>query len=202
MSTERGMSDLLLPNEVQLGVEIRDLNILVLGLDNYPQITEGRGPLGIVELLDRYYGETVPAILSNNGKIDKFVDGGGIIAVFGAPPPFPNPEFSAVTAARSLRSAIIQFNSAGNPVFDFRIAIASGETAIGNIGTEKRLEYTVVGEPLTLARKMIYLAKEFDTNILIDENTYKAVEGQVEVREPHVVVPPGLTQPHVFYPLT
>ena len=182
--------------------EERTLTILVLGVENYDDIIQGRRAAEISKLLGRYYEDTIPPILRNRGRIDKFIDGAGILATFGAPAPLPNAELAAVQAARSLRRAIIRFNKIEeNPSFKFRIAVTTGEASIGNIGNKDRLEYTVVGVPVTLAFRMLGLARDFKAKMLIDENTYRAVGERVAVRDPHFVVPHGLTQLFAFYPL-
>lgn len=168
--------------------EERTLTTLVLGVENYDDIIQGRQAAEISKLLVRYYENTIPPILRHRGRIDKFIDGAGIHATFGAPAPLPNAELAAVQAARSLRRAIIRFNKIEeNPSFKFRIAVTTGEVSIGNIGNKDRLEYTVVGVPVTLAFRMLGLARDFATDILIDENTMRALGNKVRVAKPRFI---------------
>ncbi len=205
------VTEYLLSQQVGLSVEEHNVGILVLGIGNFATVTEGLRSSEMAELLDRHYDRVVPTILENNGRIDKYYPHrGGILATFGVPIPdisgipipLPNPELSAVIAARSLRDGILKFNSeAGNPEFDFRIAVSSGLTAIGIIGSKQRLEYTVVGESVTLAHTMIALARRLNAEILIDENTRNTVHRQYRTGEPHEIIPPVLSRPHTFYAL-
>lgn len=193
-----------------LGGEECKASILVLGVDNYDELMEGRKPKDIMDLLNSFYRMTNPAIFRNHGRIDKYLDRAGVLATFGVPISLPHAELSAVQAAKSMRRAISRFNEQvigfankdpENSVFKYAIGITTGEVALGNIGSVERLEYTVVGAPVTLAFRAASLAKDFATDILIDEETLRGVQGKAKLGKLHMVVPRGAIKPHVFYPL-
>jgi adenylate cyclase len=133
-------------------------------------------PEEVVELLNRYLAPVVNVIFSNNGLLDKFY-GDGIMAVFGAPIPAEDDARRAVTAARQILEQVHLLNAQPGVTWPLSVSIglATGDVVAGHIGSERRLEYTVIGDAVNLASRLQAIAEP--NQILADEETFKKIKG-------------------------
>jgi adenylate cyclase len=156
----------------------------------------------IVDLLNRYFARMVGVVLEHGGNIDKF-QGDGLLVVFGAPEPLEDSPSRAVAAALAMRKEIEALNveraRLGEPPLEVGIGIDTGFVVAGNIGSERRLEYTVIGVPVNNAA---FLSKLRPARILISQNTFRALEGAVEAEPVEPVVLKGAARPTPVYRLT
>jgi adenylate cyclase len=146
---------------VELGGEVREVVVLFVDIAGATRLAAERGPEEVVGLLNRFFGEVVEAVEEQEGWINKF-EGDAALAVFGAPVPVDDAAGRALRAARKLRDRLRE----RVPELDFGVGVATGEAVAGHLGAERRLEYTVIGDPVNEAARLTELAKEQDERVL------------------------------------
>lgn len=143
----------------------------------------------LVDFLNNYFKRMVDVVLEHGGMVDKF-QGDGLLVVFGAPTPMEDSAEQAVGAARDMLGEISSINRErarlGDPPIEVGIGLDSGYVVAGNVGSERRLEYTLIGVPVNNAA---YLSKIRPASVLMSQNTFKALSGLVDVvpRDPIVL---------------
>ena len=172
--------------EPHLGGETRELTIYFSDIKGFTNLSEGLEPEKLVEFLNIYLSTMTNIIEKHNGFVDKYI-GDAIVAVFGAPLPDEEHASSAVKAALECEEALVRLRSDkfafdGHDIFQ-RIGINTGEILIGNIGSEKRFNYTVIGDAVNLAARLEALNKIYGTGILISEETQKKLGPEIACRE-------------------
>jgi adenylate cyclase len=169
--------------QMRLGGTKQPVSILFSDIRNFTAISESLEPEKIVEFLNDYFGSMVQEIFAEQGTLDKFI-GDGIMAVFGAPISRPDDPVRAVRAARGMRRSLRAFNARqrtrGGVEIDIGIGISHGESLSGNIGSEQRMEYTVIGDSVNLASRLEGLTKNHPYKILINDQIYEQVRGQFD----------------------
>jgi adenylate cyclase len=159
-------------------------------------------PQQLVALLNEYFTEMVGIVMQENGVVDKYI-GDAIMAVFGAPVPKPEDAVNAVRAAVRMRRALGQLNerlgARGLSPLRTGIGIHTGVVIAGNIGSEKRMEYTVIGDAVNLASRLETSTKELGVNVLISEDTYERTKSAIEARPVREITVKGRTQPIMTY---
>jgi class 3 adenylate cyclase len=179
------VSDKILSGQVNLGGESKVVSILFSDIRNFTGISEKMTPQQVVGFLNAYFSEMVEAVFEQGGVLDKFI-GDGLMAVFGSFDDQPDHPRRAVLAALRMKALLGKINGerqvAGKPPFDIGIGVHTDEVIVGNIGSNKRLEYTVVGDGVNAASRVQGLNKEFGTTILITETTYAAIKNEFECR--------------------
>ena len=177
---------------MRLGGTRQPVSILFSDIRNFTAISERLEPEKIVEFLNEYFTAMVHEIFAHQGTLDKFI-GDGIMAVFGAPISRPDDPVRAVRAALGMRRSLRDFNARqralGGVEIDIGIGISHGESISGNIGSEQRMEYTVIGDSVNLASRLEGLTKNHPYKILINDRIYAEVEGEftcVLLGEEHV----------------
>jgi adenylate cyclase len=156
--SEEVVTDLLTsPEGPTLGGEHRQVTLLMSDLRGFTTLTEGLPPEQVLRLLNSYLGAMADVILAHLGTIDEFV-GDGILAIFGAPLARPDDARRAVECAVAMQSAIVELNernaAEGLPQLEMGVAIHTGEVIVGNIGSERRTKYGVVGSAVNHAGRI------------------------------------------------
>jgi adenylate cyclase len=198
--TKEVADKLLEEGESALGGTSQHASILFSDIRGFTTMSERLGAQETVAMLNDYFSIMVDIILDNSGILDKYI-GDAIMAVFGAP--FPGPE----DADNSLRAAILMMTSLGDfnigriadgkdPVL-IGIGINSDDVMSGNIGSEKRMDYTVIGDGVNLAARLEGANKPYGTEILISGLTRKALADPsvYSLREVDLVTVKGKTEP-------
>jgi len=185
--------------------ERKEVTILFSDIRGYTTLTENLGASEVVALLNQYFETMVEAVFHYEGTLDKFI-GDALMAVFGAPLPLNPPEshgWMAVQSALDMRRRLKEFNDSrpGAAPFRFGIGISSGEVVSGNIGSEKRMDYTVIGDAVNLSSRLEQLTKEYGCDIIISEFTYSLCREGIWVRELDKVRVKGKNQPIGIYEL-
>lgn len=164
----------------------KNVTILFSDIRGYTTLTETMEATEVVALLNSYFETMVESVFEHQGTLDKFI-GDALMAVFGAPLPLDdNHAWLAVESALDMRQRLIHFNDPrsriGQPQIRFGIGISSGEVVAGNIGSSKRMDYTVIGDGVNLSARLESLTKEYRCDIIISESTYQACDGSNTLR--------------------
>ena len=175
--------------ELSLGGENRNATIFFSDIRSFTAMSEKMQPHEVVEFLNAYMTRMVECVNQTGGVVDKYI-GDAIMAVWGAPESSGSPEgdaLNAVTAALMMRDSLAEFNAEragkGLPPVKIGCGINSGPVVAGQIGSEERMEYTVIGDAVNLASRTEALNKPFATDVLITENTYSLIKDKVLVAE-------------------
>lgn len=175
--------------ELTLGGENRNATIFFSDIRSFTAMSEKMQPNEVVEFLNVYMTKMVDCINKTGGVVDKYI-GDAIMAVWGAPESSGSPAsdaLNAVTAALMMRVELFKFNkeraAAGLPPVKIGCGINSGPVVAGQIGSEERMEYTVIGDAVNLASRTEALNKPFATDVLITENTYNLIKDKIVVQE-------------------
>ena len=194
--------DHLMNGEVSLGGETLQVTILFSDIRGFTSISEKMDAQALVGLLNEYFTEMVGIVMSSDGVVDKYI-GDAIMAVFGAPVPNVNDAMNAVRAAVRMRHALAVLNvrlvARGLAPLKTGIGIHTGEVVAGNIGSERRMEYTVIGDAVNLASRLETSTKELGVHILISEDTYELTKSKVVARKVREITVKGRAQPVMTY---
>jgi adenylate cyclase len=165
----------------------REVVIMFTDIRGFTPMSEKMAPDDVAHLLREYFTEMVEIVFRNGGTLDKFI-GDAIMALWGAPLSTPDDADKAMTAAIEMQRALVQLNqhweSSGKPAVNIGIGINFGEVFAGNIGSEQRLEYTVLGDAVNTASRLC--SKAAKGEIMISEPFKKRLKRppEVESREP------------------
>lgn len=175
---------------LKLGGERRNVSILVTDLRNFTKLVEKFSPEEVVDIINRYFKEMVDIITIYEGTLDKYI-GDSILAIFGAPLKIEDHSKKAVLTGLAMIDVMKGFNSKlvseGKEPMSMGIAVNSGEVLVGNIGSEKRMEYTAIGDAVNSAVRMEGLNKEWNTRFLISHSVYESVKDLVEVEDRQLI---------------
>ncbi|EMP04917.1 adenylate/guanylate cyclase catalytic domain protein [Leptospira interrogans serovar Pyrogenes str. 200701872] len=182
----KDIAEMVLRGEVKLGGDKRECVILFSDIRNFTSISEKIEPELVVEFLNQYFTAMVKCINENGGSVNKYI-GDAIMAVWGELGHTNSDTERSILAALDMRKSLIQFNkgrgSDKKPKIFIGIGINTGEVIAGQIGSEDRLEYTVIGDTVNLASRVESLTKVFGADILITGNSYEKVKGIFNVEK-------------------
>src|SRR6185503_17088336 len=181
-----------------LGGQSNVASVLFSDIRSFTTLTEELGPQATVSLLNEYFTIMVDCIQWEGGMLDKFI-GDAIMAVFGMPLSHGDDEDRAVHAAlnmlRELNSYNLRRGAEGKRPIDIGIGINTDTIVSGNIGSPRRMDYTVIGDGVNLASRLEGACKQYHAHLLISEFTLKKLRGTYRSREIDKVVVKGKTQP-------
>ncbi len=196
------VSEEVLKGKVDLGGESRRVTMLFSDIRNFTTMAEAMTPAQVVSFLNDYFSEMVEAVFDNGGVLDKFL-GDGMMAVFGSFGDMPDHPRRAVAAALRMKALLAKINGEravkGLAPIQIGIGIHTDEVVVGNIGSHRRLEYTVVGDGVNTSSRVEALNKEFGTTILITSSTQAVVNDNFECRLMPEARLKGKTQTLQFY---
>jgi adenylate cyclase len=188
---------LMAGGEDALGGKSATVTVLFSDVRNFTGITEELGALGTVRLLNEYFTIMVECIQKQGGMLDKFI-GDAIMAVFGLPVPHGDDEDRAVRASISMIEDLRGWNaervSSGKKPIEIGVGLNTDNVVSGNIGSPRRMDYTIIGDGVNLASRLESACKQYGAKILISEMTYKKLRGTYRVREVDRVVVKGKTE--------
>jgi class 3 adenylate cyclase len=189
-------------NALRLGGEIRTVSILMSDLRGFSGLSERLGPERMIGLLNRYLGCMTPVILRHRGTINEFI-GDAILVLFGAPFERPDDAERAVRCAWAMQRAMGGFNAEsraqGLPELVMGIAVHSGRVVAGNIGSQDRMKYGVVGPAVNLAGRIESLT--VGPQVLMSAATLERVSHIVSVGPPSQVAVKGMPEPVTVHEL-
>jgi adenylate cyclase len=183
--------------------ERKEVSILFSDIRGYTSLTERMGAAEVVALLNNYFETMVDAVFAYKGTLDKFI-GDALMAVYGAPLPLENHAWMAVQSALDMRHRLAEFNqhrqATAQPI-RIGIGISSGEVVSGNIGSQKRMDYTVIGDGVDISSRLEGITKQYGCDIILSEFTYRLCQDKIWVRELDCVCVKGKTKPIQIYEL-
>jgi adenylate cyclase len=192
------------PEAIRLGGERKELSVLFSDVAGFTSISEKMEPETLVELLNKYLSAMTDVILRHRGNVNKYL-GDGIMAIFGAPRGDPNHAslacFAALDSQSELATLREQWKTEGRPEISARIGINSGWLVVGNMGSQARMEYTVMGDTVNLASRLEGANKFYDTLILLGPRTYELAAQDIEAREVDRMRVKGKKEPVVVFEL-
>ncbi|MDZ8089559.1 MAG: GAF domain-containing protein [Nostoc sp. DedQUE12b] len=167
--------------------ERKEVTILFSDIRGYTTLTENLGAAEVVLLLNQYFETMVEAVFNHEGTLDKFI-GDALMAVFGAPLPLTeNHAWRAVQSALDMRRRLEEFNQRriiqAQPQIRIGIGISSGDVVSGNIGSRKRMDYTVIGDGVNLSSRLEAVTKDYGCDIILSEFTYQLCSDRIWVRQ-------------------
>ncbi|MCL2126808.1 MAG: HAMP domain-containing protein [Treponema sp.] len=166
------------PEKMLIG-DNRRLSILFSDIRSFTTISEGMAPDDLVNSLNRYFSGQVDIIYNRKGVVDKYI-GDAIMAFWGAPEKHDDDALQSVLAGLDMMDAVTVFNAnqhkLGKPEFYIGVGINFGEVTVGNIGSERKMDYTVIGDAVNLASRMEGLTKTYRSGILISEFVYTELQ--------------------------
>ncbi len=184
------------PKGPRLGGELRELSILFADIRGFTSISEKLEPDQVVSLLNNYLGTMTEIIDTYDGTVNEFY-GDGLLAFFGAPVPHNDHARIAVQCALAMNSAMEEVNrrnrECGLPEISMGLAINSGEVIVGNVGSEKRFKYGVIGSAVNIASRVQGAAT--DGSILVTESCVNAAGEGFSFSDHQQLDVKGISQP-------
>ena len=171
--------DYLLQGNIALGGENCDVTVMFCDIRNFTAMSENMKPEDVVLLLNKYFTAMEKCISENHGVINKYI-GDAIMAIFGSPVKSKTHALDSYKASLAMKKSLIELNKSfaekNLPLFDFGIGLHSGNVLAGNIGAEKRMEYTVIGDTVNTASRIGALCKTYKTDLLLSESTVEKIK--------------------------
>jgi adenylate cyclase len=190
--------------EARPGGENRELSIFFCDLANFTTISENLSPRELVEQLGEYFHAFTEEVAASGGTVDKFI-GDAVMAFWGAPVDRPDHAAAACRCALSCQQRLaglrMIWKKQGKPEFFARIGINTGPVVVGNIGSARRFNYTVIGDAVNVASRLEGLNKFYGTSICVSEQTIRAAGGAVAARPIEQVAVKGKSTPVLVYEL-
>lgn len=174
------------PSKLKLGGDKKNLSVMFSDIRGFTSISEKLSPEKLVQLLNEYLTAMTNIVFKYDGLLDKYI-GDAIMAVFGAPLDQPDHArracLTAVEMMTELRRLQIKWKAEGWPLINIGIGINTGNMVVGNMGSEMRFDYTVMGDSVNLSSRLEGTNKEYGTNIIVSEFTHEVVKDEFFFRE-------------------
>ncbi len=171
--------------EAKIGGTEKDLAIMFTDIESFTTISEKLSPLELTTQLSKYFDEMSTIIGKSQGTVDKYI-GDAIMAFWGAPIDIENSVEKAVATAIEMQEKLSQMNSdwekEGKAQFKTRIGVHYGKTLVGNIGGDKRMNYTIIGDSVNVAARLEGINKQYSTNIMVSSIVYDLVNDKYDFR--------------------
>ncbi len=193
------------PSRLELGGEIRELTVWISDLESYSTYSELMSPTDLVDLLNTVYTEISNTVEEHGGFVAQFV-GDAVVAAFGVPLDDPDHAEHAVASAMACCRRVDELSKTmtlpGGLRLHIRIGISTGQLLVGNIGSEHRMSYSIVGDDINLASRLEGVNKVYGSNILVNESTVLQCDSALKFREVDLVRVKGRASPvRIFEPL-
>jgi class 3 adenylate cyclase len=172
------------PDAIALHGEMREVTVLFVDIRQFSRLAERVGPERTVAFLNESFELITNCLLSHGGTVDKYI-GDAILAYFGAPVESSDHPQRAIAAAKAIQEAVHEHNAKGEALgedflrLDIGIAIHTGYVVVGNIGSELKMDYTAIGEPVNVANRLQKLARR--GWILVTDEVAERVRSVVEL---------------------
>ncbi len=192
------------PELLRLGGEEKELTVMFSDIRGFTALSEGLSPSALVELLNEYLSAMTEVIFRHWGTLDKYI-GDAIMAFWGAPYPQDDHAQRSCRAAlgmtEALRGLRERWAERHLPLIDFGVGINTGSVLVGNMGSKRRFNFTIMGDNVNLASRLEGLNKQFGTRIILSQYTYARVRESFVTRELDFIRVKGKTTPVRIYEL-
>jgi adenylate cyclase len=186
------------------GGELKQLTVMFSDIRGFTAISEAMTPNELVSLLNRYLDEMTDIIFRHWGTLDKYI-GDAIMAFWGSPLPREDHAYLSCACALDMQSRLRELNreweKAGREPLSIGVGVNTGMMNVGNMGSMRRLAWTVMGDNVNLASRLEGLNKKYRTGIIISESTYAQLNGQFVCRQLDQIRVKGKLQPVKIYEL-
>ncbi len=173
------------PAELKLGGKRKNISVMFSDIVWFTSLAEALSPEDTVALLNDYLTSMTEVIFGYHGTLDKY-QGDAIMALFGAPLDDEHHPVNACQTALGMRRALATLHSKWNAIpdlpykekliaLDFRVGIATGPAVVGNVGSDKRFDYTAIGDIVNLGSRLESVNKKYGTHVIVDKGTFVAV---------------------------
>lgn len=174
------------PDKLKLGGEKREITAFFSDVEGFTTISEKLDPEALVELLNEFLTEMTDIVLANAGMVDKF-EGDAIIAMFGAPNELKEHARAACMSCIQMQKRLDELRPKWElekgVIIRMRIGLFSGYAVVGNMGSKKRMDYTMMGDTVNTAARLEGVNKFYGTYVMIGETTYAAASDAIFARE-------------------
>lgn len=192
------------PEKLNLGGEQRNITAFFSDVEGFTSISEKLEPKALVDLLNEYLTEMEEIIQKHFGIVDKY-EGDAIIAIFGAPNQLDNHAEKACLASIEMQKRLeelrTKWNEEGKPEVKMRIGLCTGNAVVGNMGSNKRMDYTMMGDTVNIAARLEGNSKAYQIYTLISDSTFQAAGSGFVVREIDAIKVVGKKKPVTIYQL-
>ena len=192
------------PDKIKLGGEKKECTVFFSDVVGFTTIAEQLTPEALVRLLNEYLTEMTAIVFKFDGMLDKY-EGDAIMAVFGAPIAHGNHAYNACAAALEMQEQMLKlrelWGKQGRPQLHARCGLNTGPMVVGNMGSENRFDYTVMGDSVNLGARLEPANKQYGTKIMIGESTYLMAKDKILARELDLLRVIGKTEPVRVYEL-
>jgi len=189
---------------IRPGGETKDLTVMFSDIRDFTTLSEGLTADQLVHLLNEYLGEMTDTLFRNLGTLDKYI-GDAIMAFWGSPYPQKDHATRACSCALEMIHALNKLNqrwsAEGRNPISIGIGLNTGPVNVGNMGSSKRLAWTVMGDNVNLASRLEGMTKQYRVRIVISEGTYREVANQFVCRDLDRIRVKGKLQPVTIYEL-
>ncbi|HXZ28064.1 MAG TPA: adenylate/guanylate cyclase domain-containing protein, partial [Terriglobales bacterium] len=186
------------------GGEMKELSIMFSDIRSFTSVAEGLSPDELVLLLNEYLGEMTEILFKWWGTLDKYI-GDAIMAFWGSPYPQEDHAYRACTCALDMSARLDELNQKwaeeGRKTINIGIGINTGPVNVGNMGSSRRLAWTVMGDHVNLASRLEGLTKKYRVRIVLSEFTYGQIQKAYVTRELDRITVVGKSQPVAIYQL-
>jgi len=194
------------PTLLKLGGETRNMTFMFCDIRGFTPISEKykSNPAGLTKLINRFLTRMTNVIIANGGTVDKFM-GDCIMAFWNAPLDTKDHQMLAVLTAAQMQSELAMLNAQlkeeNLPNINIGIGINTGEALVGNMGSDQRFDYSVIGDPVNLAARLESASKTLGRTLIVSENTKKGIEHKFTFEYIDEIMVKGKTEPVKVYSL-
>jgi adenylate cyclase len=192
------------PDKIKLGGEKKICTVMFSDVAGFTTISEKLTPEALVSLLNDYLTQMTNIIFKYDGMLDKY-EGDAIMAVYGAPVSKGNDAYNACISALEMQSALARmrelWRKQGRDELHARIGLNTGPMVVGNMGSETRFDYTVMGDSVNLGARLEPACKQYGVNIMIGHETFQQAKEKIYARQLDLLRVKGKTEPVKVYEL-
>ncbi|WP_299984365.1 CHASE2 domain-containing protein [uncultured Ruegeria sp.] len=191
-------------HQLRLGGETQEITVMFSDIRGFTPLSESVSATDLVELLNELFSEIGDQILIERGTIDKFI-GDAVMAFWNAPLPLENHPCRAAMAALKMRKALDVFNASplmqGRPPIALATGVATGAACVGNIGSRRRFNYTVIGDVVNVAARIEQNCRHVDYDVLVSHSVQQVTRSDLALLEAGYVDLKGKREPEPVYVL-